>query len=152
MIPCVDLQNKSGQMRDELVAAATRVIDSGWYILGDELERFERNFADYCGVDFCVGVGSGLDALTLTLRAWKDLGLCNDGDEVIVPSNAYIATVMAVSENNLTPVLVEPDEFTFNLCAENVRVAISDKTRILLPIHLYGRLCDMPALRAVAQI
>ena len=150
MIPCVDLQIKSGKMRDELVAAATRVIDSGWYVLGDELERFEQNFANYCGVDFCVGVGSGLDALSLTLRAWKDLGLCKDGDEVIVPSNAYIATLMAVSENNLTPVLVEPNELTFNLCAKNVQAAISDKTRVVLPIHLYGRLCDMPALRAVA--
>ncbi|NCB94837.1 MAG: aminotransferase, partial [Clostridia bacterium] len=109
MIPFLDLKSINAEYREELIEAATRVIDSGWYIQGEECSAFEREFAAYCGTQFCVGVGNGLDALTLTLRAWKELGRLKEGDEVIVPANTYIATILAITENRLTPVLVEPD-------------------------------------------
>ena len=96
MIPFLDLKNINQQYREELIAACTRVIDSGWYIGGKELEQFEQNFAEYCGVKFAIGVANGLDALILTLRAWKELGKLQDGDEVIVPSNTYIASILAI--------------------------------------------------------
>jgi dTDP-4-amino-4,6-dideoxygalactose transaminase len=150
VIPNLDLRPRDKAFRDELIAVATKVIDSGIYILGDEVNKFESGFADYCGTSHCVGVGNGLDALTLTLRAWKDLGMCKEGDEVIVASNAYIATVLAISENNLRPVFVEPDEVSFNLSPQRVEEAITKSTRILLPVHLYGRLCDMHELMAIA--
>ena len=151
MIPTIDLRPREKTLRDDLIAAATKVIDSGVYILGDEVNKFESGFANYCGASHCVGVGNGLDALTLTLRAWKDLGMCKEGDEVIVASNAYIATVLAISENNLRPVFVEPDAVSFNLSPQRVEEAITKRTRILLPVHLYGRLCDMHELMAIAS-
>ena len=115
MIPFLYLKNINQQYREELITACTRVIDSGWYIGGKELESFEKNFAEYCGTQFAIGVANGLDALILTLRAWKELGKINDGDEVIVPANTYIASILAISANNLKPVLVEPDINTYNL-------------------------------------
>ena len=99
MIPFLDLKNINQQYRDELIAACTRVIDSGWYISGKELETFEQNFAHYCGTQYAIGVANGLDALILTLRAWKELGKLKAGDEVIVPSNTYIASILAISAN-----------------------------------------------------
>ena len=106
MIPFLDLKNINQQYRQQLIEACTRVIDSGWYIGGNELEQFEQNFAKYCGTQYAIGVANGLDALILTLRAWKELGKLKDGDEVIVPSNTYIASILAITANNLTPVLV----------------------------------------------
>ena len=116
MIPFLDLRAINAQYRDELVKACTRVIDSGWYIGGNELKQFENSFADYCSTKFAIGVANGLDALILTLRAWKELSKLKDGDEIIVPSNTYIASILAISANNLTPVLVEPDINTYNIC------------------------------------
>lgn len=151
MIPFLDLKAINSQYRDELVAAATRVIDSGWYIAGNELEQFEQAFASYCGTKHAIGVANGLDALILTLRAWKELGKLKDGDEVIVPSNTYIASILAISANDLVPVLVEPDLATYNLCPKQTEAAITAKTRAILPVHLYGQLADMPAIMAIAQ-
>ena len=150
-IPFLDLASVNKTLRSELIEATTRVIDSGWYIGGQELERFEADFANYCGVKHCIGVANGLDALILTLRAWKELGKLKDGDEVIVPANTYIASVLAITENNLTPVLVEPDSETFNLCAENVKASLTAKTRVLMCVHLYGQLANMPELMAIAK-
>jgi dTDP-4-amino-4,6-dideoxygalactose transaminase len=150
-IPFLDLASVNRTLRSELIEATTRVIDSGWYIGGQELEKFETDFASYCGVSHCIGVATGLDALVLTLRAWKTLGKLKEGDEVIVPANTYIASVLAITENNLTPVFVEPDSETFNLCPENVKASMTDKTRVLLCVHLYGRLADMPSLMALAK-
>ena len=113
MIPFLDLKKLNTQYRDELIEACTRVIDSGWYILGKEVEEFEKEFANYCGTKYAIGVGNGLDALTLILRAYKELGILSDGDEVIVPANTYIATILAITNNNLIPVLVEPDIDTY---------------------------------------
>ena len=137
MIPFLDLKAINAQYRDELVAAAARVIDSGWYIQGGEVEAFEGEFADYCGSKHCIGVANGLDALTLTLRAWKEMGLLKEGDEVIVPANTYIASILAITENRLKPVLVEPNEATFNLCPEKTAMAITADTRVILAVHLH---------------
>lgn len=151
MIPFLDLKAINAQYRDELVNACTRVINSGWYIGGDELSQFEQSFADYCGTEFAIGVANGLDALVLTLRAWKELGKLKDGDEVIVPSNTYIASILAITANNLTPILVEPDINTYNICPKNIEAVITDKTKVILPVHLYGRLADMPAILGIAK-
>ena len=151
MIPFLDLKAINAQYRDELIAACTRVIDSGWYIAGNELAQFEQEFASYCGAKHAIGVANGLDALILTLRAWKELGKLHDGDEVIVPSNTYIASILAISANGLVPVLVEPDLATYNLCPLQTEAAITAKTRAILPVHLYGQLADMPAIIDIAQ-
>lgn len=151
MIPFLDLKAINQQYRDELVEAATRVIDSGWYIQGQEVEAFEREFADYCGTRHCIGVANGLDALTLTLRAWKEQGKLKEGDEVIVPANTYIASVLAITENRLKPVLVEPDEVTFNLCPEKTAAAITPETKAVLAVHLYGQIAPMKEIMALAK-
>lgn len=151
MINFLDLKSVNAAHHDELASACDRVIRSGWYIGGRELANFETEFAKYCGSKHCIGVANGLDALVLTMRAWMALGRLAEGDEVIVPSNTYIASILAISENRLTPVLVEPDVTTFNLCPANVRKAITPKTRAILPVHLYGQLADMPQILAIAE-
>lgn len=151
MIPFLDLKSINAQYRDELVEACTRVIDSGWYIQGNEVKAFEKEFAEYCGTNHCIGVANGLDALTLVLRAWKELGKLKEGDEIIVPANTYIASILAITENRLIPVLVEPDLATYNLCSKNAEAAITDKTRAILPVHLYGQMADMPAIMEIAK-
>lgn len=151
MIPFLDLKLINEQYRNQLVEACTRVIDSGWYIAGNELTEFEQEFSRYCGSKHAVGVANGLDALILTLRAWRELGKLKDGDEVIVPSNTYIASILAISANNLTPVLVEPDLATYNLCPIKTEQAITQKTRVILSVHLYGQIADMPAIMRIAK-
>ena len=151
MIPFLDLKSINQQYRSKLIEACTRVIDSGWYIGGKELEIFEKNFADYCGAQFSIGVANGLDALILTLRAWRELGKIKDGDEVIVPSNTYIASILAITANNLTPILVEPDLNTYNINPLKIEQAITSKTRVILPVHLYGQLAAMPEIMIIAK-
>lgn len=151
MIPFLDLKAINQQYRDELLEAITKVVDSGWYVQGTEVKSFEQEFAGYCGTEHCIGVANGLDALSVTLRAWKEMGKLRDGDEVIVPANTYIASILAITENDLKPVLVEPDESTFNLCPLKTEQAITDKTRVILPVHLYGQLADMPAIMNIAK-
>jgi len=150
MINFLDLKKINEQYEKQLKEACARVIDSGWYICGAELNSFEKKFAAYCDTKYCIGVANGLDALILTLRAWKELGKLREGDEVIVPANTYIASILAITENNLTPVLVEPDLLTYNLCPINTKRAITSKTRAILAVHLYGQLANMPALMDVA--
>lgn len=151
MIPFLDLKTINQQYRAELIEACTRVLDSGWYIGGQELEKFEQHFAQYCGAEFAIGVANGLDALILTLRAWKELGKLQDGNEVIVPANTYIASILAITANNLTPVLVEPDEQSLNISPTAIQAAITAKTKVILPVHLYGQLADMPKIMQIAQ-
>jgi dTDP-4-amino-4,6-dideoxygalactose transaminase len=151
MIPFLDLLSINAREREALIAAFTRVLDSGWYIMGKELEAFEQEYAAYCGTRHCIGVGNGLDALTLTLRAWLELGVFAPGDEVIVPANTYIATILAITENRLTPVLVEPDTATCNLDARLIEQHLGPRTRALLPVHLYGQTADMTAINIVAR-
>jgi len=151
MINFLDLKSINAQYQEELKEACSRVIDSGWYIMGEELEAFEQEFAEYCGVKHAVGVANGLDALTLVIRAWKELGNLEAGDEVIVPANTYIASVLAITENDLVPVFVEPNPHTFNLCPDTVHAAISERTKAILPVHLYGLIAPMPELMAIAK-
>jgi dTDP-4-amino-4,6-dideoxygalactose transaminase len=151
MIKFLDLQAINRQYEAELKEACSRVIDSGWYIMGNELEQFEREFADYCGTKYCIGVANGLDALILTLRAWKELGKLKAGDEVIVQANTYIATILAITENDLIPVLVEPDLYTFNLSSAGIKAAITSKTKVILPVHLYGQISPMIEIMQIAQ-
>jgi dTDP-4-amino-4,6-dideoxygalactose transaminase len=151
MIPFLDLKAINQQHRQALIDAATRVIDSGWYVLGQEVKAFEQEFASYCGTQHCVGMANGLDALVLTLRAWKELGKLKEGDEVIVPANTYIASVLAITENRLKPVLVEPDEHSYNLCPDKLRAAITTKTKAIVAVHLYGQLAPMKAIMAIAD-
>lgn len=150
-IPFLNLAKLNNSYRQELIDAATRVIDSGWYICGNELTHFESQFAKYCGTKHCIGVANGLDALVLTLRAWKELGKLNDGDEVLVPANTYIASILAITENKLTPVLVEPNAITFNICPQNAEKAITSKTKAILPVHLYGQIAPMQEIMALAE-
>ena len=151
MINFLDLKSINSRYREELISAAIRVIDSGFYIQGTEHHLFEEEFATYCGVRHCIGVANGLDALILTLRAWKELGKLEDGDEVIVPSNTYIASILAITENRLVPVLIEPDVASYNLCPKKIEAAITLKTKAILPVHLYGQLADMPTIIEIAK-
>lgn len=151
MIPFLDLKAINAQYRDELVQACARVIDSGWYIQGAEVKAFEQEFAEYCGTKHCIGVANGLDALILVLRAWKEMGKLKEGDEVIVPANTYIASILAITENRLTPVLVEPDPATYNISPDNVRAAITERTKAIVAVHLYGQLADMPEIMSIAN-
>ena len=147
-IPFLDLKTPYRELQSEMDAAYRRVMESGWYVLGEEVEAFEREFAAYCGVKHCIGAGNGLDALHLILRAY-DIG---PGDEVIVPANTYIATWLAVSYTGARPVAVEPDARTYNLDPDRVESAITPKCRAILPVHLYGQPADMdPILRIARQ-
>jgi dTDP-4-amino-4,6-dideoxygalactose transaminase len=145
-VPFLDLKAPYAELRDELDAAYRRVMESGWFIMGDELRAFETEFAAYCGAKHCVGVGNGLEALHLILRG---LGV-GPGDEVIVPSNTYIATWLAVSYAGAKPVPVEPDPDTHNLDPERVHDAITPRTKAMIPVHLYGQCADMDPLRGLA--
>ncbi|CAH6882845.1 dTDP-3-amino-3, 6-dideoxy-alpha-D-galactopyranose transaminase [Vibrio chagasii] len=151
MIPFLDLKKINELHAKELKQACSRVIDSGWYLMGKELENFENDFSHYCGTKYCVGLANGLDALTITIRAWKELGKLKDGDEVIVQSNTFIASVLAITENNLVPVLVEPDPFTHNLSPSSIQAAITEKTKLILPVHLYGNISPMPEIVKIAN-
>lgn len=151
MIPFLDLKAVNLRYKAELTEACARVIDSGWYVSGGELLAFEEEFSAYCGAKHCIGVANGLDALTLVLRGWKELGRLQDGDEVIVPANTYIASVLAITANNLVPVLVEPDEETYTLSPACTIQALTERTRAILPVHLYGWLADMPAFQTIAR-
>lgn len=143
MIKFLDLYKINQSHKEELMKAFERVLDSGWYIMGNELKQFEKDFASYCDVKHAIGVANGLDALILIIRAYKELGIFKNGDEIIVPSNTYIASILAISANDLVPVLVEPDIKTYNLSAELIKNSINSKTVAILPVHLYGQLCKM---------
>ncbi|KFW98707.1 MULTISPECIES: DegT/DnrJ/EryC1/StrS family aminotransferase [Pectobacterium] len=151
MINFLDIKKINAQCEDELKDSFYKVLTSGWYITGNELYEFERKFSDYCGVKHTIGVANGLDALILTLRAWKELGKLKDGDEVIVQANTYIASILAITENNLTPILVEPNPKTYNLSPDTIRKAITSKTKAILPVHLYGQISPMDEIIHIAK-
>ena len=142
-VPFLDLKSLNAPYMDVLKNAACSVVESGWYIRGHFCERFEQAFAEYCGVKYAVGVGNGLDALTLILRASMELGRLHEGDEILVPSNTFIATVLAVSAVGLKPVLVEPSVNTYDMDPKQLEKACGARTRAILAVHLYGRLCDV---------
>jgi dTDP-4-amino-4,6-dideoxygalactose transaminase len=149
-VPFLSLREVNARYADQLKAAVARVIDSGRYVLGDEVAAFEAEFAAYCGTRHAVGTGNGLDALALVLRAWREMGELVEGDEVIVPANTFIASFLAISANGLQPVPVEPDPVTFTLDPARVDAAVGPRTRVIMPVHLYGRLADMAALGEIA--
>lgn len=146
-IPFLDLRAAYLELKPEIDEAIARVVSSGWYVLGPEVESFEVEYAAYCEAEYCVGLANGLDALHLALRA-LDVG---PGDEVIVPSNTYIATWLAVSQCGATPVPVEPDERTYNIDASRIEGAITPRTKVILPVHLYGQPADMDPILAIAR-
>ncbi|MGL5487912.1 MAG: DegT/DnrJ/EryC1/StrS family aminotransferase [Shewanella sp.] len=151
MINFLDLKSINKQYQQELKEACSRVIDSGWYIMGNELVQFETEFKEYCGTQHAIGVANGLDALILVLRAWKELGKLQAGDEVIVQANTYIASILAITENELVPVLVEPSPHTYNLTPELIKAAITPKTKAILPVHLYGYISPMREIMVIAK-
>ena len=146
-IPFLDIQASYHELKSEIDAAVQRVLASGWYILGAEVDAFEQDYAAYCGVQHCVSVANGLDALHLALRA-MDVG---PGDEVIVPSNTYIATWLAISQCGAVPVPVEPVEATYNLDPAKIEAAITSRTKVILPVHLYGQAADLAPILAIAK-
>ncbi len=151
MIPFLNLKKINEKHREKFEKAFGQVLDSGHYILGKEVEKFESEFADFCGTKHCLGVANGLDALVLILNGYKTMGRLKDGDEIVVPANTYIASIIAILLANLKPVLAEPDERTFNLSEATAASAITAKTKAILPVHLYGQLADMDSLRGLAD-
>ena len=150
-IPYLSLQAVTALHRDEIQEAVARVVDSGWYLQGEANARFEREYADYIGTQHCVGCGNGLDALILIFRAYKEMGVLHDGDEVIVPANTYIASMLSITENGLTPVLVEPRADNLQLDDSLIEQAITSRTRAILLVHLYGRNAWTPAIQRICE-
>ncbi|WP_027206782.1 DegT/DnrJ/EryC1/StrS family aminotransferase [Butyrivibrio fibrisolvens] len=146
-IPFVSFKPMERELGEDIRAAFERVFDNSWYIDGNEDKEFEESFARFCDSSYCIGVGNGLDALMLALKA---LGI-GEGDEVIVPSNTYIATALAVTYVGAMPVFVEPDIRTFNINPDGIEDAISSKTKAIMPVHLYGQPCDMDPIMAIAE-
>lgn len=150
MIKYCDLKKINSAHGAELHEAVLRSMDSGWYILGKEVRAFEDSFAEYCGCGYCTGTGNGLDALTIILLAYKELGVMNEGDEVIVPANTYIATILAITRAGLKPVLCEPSATTYNIDPDRITELITERTKAIMPVHLYGLSADMDNIIAIA--
>jgi dTDP-4-amino-4,6-dideoxygalactose transaminase len=151
MIEFLNLKEITRRDKESLMLAFENVLDSGWFILGNYVKQFEKEFSDFCGTKNCIGVANGLDSLILILEAYKHMGFMKDGDEVIVPSNTYIASILAISRAGLTPVLSEPDINTYLLDENLIEQKLTSKTRAILPVHLYGRLCNMTAINSLAK-
>ena len=151
MIKFLDLQKINAQYAEELKQAATEVIDSGWYLVGERVKLFEINLASYIGVKHAIGVANGLDALRLILKAWIEMGVMQEDDEVIVPANTYIASILAITDNRLKPVLVEPDINSYNLDISLIEQHITPRTKAIMVVHLYGQVCWSEELETIAQ-
>lgn len=151
MIKYCDLKKINSAYGAELQEAMLRAIGSGWYILGSEARAFEEQFAGYCGCKHCIGTGNGLDALTVILLAYRENGAIGEGDEVIVPANTYIATILAILHAGLKPVLCEPSPDTYCIDPSRIEALITERTRAIMPVHLYGQACDMAQITAIAR-
>jgi len=151
MIEFLPLKKINQEYKQELKKSFEEFLDSGWYVLGDGVKKFEDEWREFVGSKYCVGVGSGLDALELVFEAYKLLGMLKDGDEVIVPANTYIASIVAISNSNLKPVLVEPDIKSYNLNPKNIELSLSDKTKAILAVSLYGQSADFKAINEIAK-
>lgn len=151
MIKFLDLQKINAQYADELKQSAAEVIDSGWYLLGEKVHRFEQNICQYIGSPNAVAVGCGLDALRLIFSGYIELGVMQEGDEVIVPANTYIASILAITNNKLKPVLIEPNINTYNLNISLIEQHITEKTKAIMVVHLYGRVCWSTELEKIAK-
>ena len=152
MIPFLDLNAINERFEDQFRERFQAVLDSGYYILGDRVKAFEDEFAQYCGVSHCIGVGNGLDALRLILEAYVILGKLNDGDEVLVAANTFIATILAIKQVGLQPKLVEADTLTYNFDMVSLAESISPRTKAIMPVHLYGQLAPMDQIESFAKI
>lgn len=150
-VPFLDLKQINLKDYQEISRAIDEVIKGGWYIHGGRCKQFEKNFANYCGTKHCIGVANGLDALILILRAYKELGIMSDFDEVIVPANTYIASILAISANNMTPVLVEPDINNYLIDVDKIEAAITAKTKAIMVVHLYGQVTPMDKVWQLAE-
>ena len=151
MIKFLDLQKINAKHAVELKKVAAEVIDSGWFLMGERLYSFEKKLANYIGTNNAIGVANGLDALRLILKAYIDMGIMTEGDEVIVPANTYIASVLAITDNRLKPILVEPNNASFNLDTALIESQITSKTRAIMVVHLYGQVCWDEKLVALAK-
>ena len=147
MIPFLDLKAINARYKDEIKARIDGVLDSGWYLLGEQNKKFESNFAAYCGAKYCVGCANGLDALRLIIKAYG----FGKGDEIIAPANTYIASILAITDNGCSPVLVEPDLDTYNINPDLIEAKITDKTKAILVVHLYGQAVKMDKIWALAK-
>ncbi|MGN0730490.1 MAG: DegT/DnrJ/EryC1/StrS family aminotransferase [Treponema sp.] len=150
-VPFLSLKDVTAKYADEIHEAALRVIDSGWYLQGKENEKFEANYANYIGTKYCVGCANGLDALVWILRAYIELGRLHEGEEVIVPANTYIATILAITENGLVPVLVEPDINTLQIDDNLIEEKITSKTKAIMIVHLYGRCAYTEKIKEICE-
>lgn len=151
MIKFLDLKKINEPYETAFQEKLKSVLDLGWYILGKEVQVFESNFANYCGAKHCVGVGNGLDALVLIFKGYIQLGKLQKGDEVIVPANTYIASILAILQADLVPVLVEPKLETYNIDSSLIQEKITSKTKAVLAVHLYGQLAEMDAINTIAK-
>ena len=151
MVSYLDLKRVNASFEPALSAAVNRAVRSGWYLFGENVRRFEQDFAAYCGTGHCVGVGNGLDALTLIFMGYVSMGCMRAGDEVIVPANTYIASILAVLRAGLKPVLCEPEWDTCNIDPEKIEPLVSGRTKAIMAVHLYGRSCRMDEIREVAR-
>ncbi|HQE59913.1 MAG TPA: DegT/DnrJ/EryC1/StrS family aminotransferase [Spirochaetota bacterium] len=151
MIPFLPLKDINDSFEPDLSRKIMEVLSSGWYLLGKENEFFEKEFSSYCGTKHCIGVANGLDALILIFKAYKELGIMKNGDEVIVPSNTYIASILSISANNLVPVLVEPSLCSFLIDVDKIEEKITPKTKAILVVHLYGQVVDMNPVYTIAR-
>ncbi|WP_046227715.1 DegT/DnrJ/EryC1/StrS family aminotransferase [Paenibacillus dauci] len=147
MIQFLDLKKINLRHEQAIQESVAQVLHSGWYILGEQVKSFEAEFASYCGTRYCLGVANGLDALELIIHAYG----ISAGDEVIVPSNTYIASILSISANGATPILVEPDPQTYNIDPAKIEEKITEKTKAIMVVHLYGQTCDMQPIRELAQ-
>jgi dTDP-4-amino-4,6-dideoxygalactose transaminase len=151
MIPFLDLKKINTPYETAFEEKMKTVLENGWYILGEEVRAFESDFATYCGAKYCIGVGNGFDALVLIFKGYIELGNLKKGDEVIVPANTYIASILAILEAGLIPVLVEPKLETYNVDPDSIQEKITSKTKGILAVHLYGQLAEMDSINAIAQ-
>lgn len=147
MIKFLDLEKINNRFRTEIDARIKTILDKGWYLLGEEHEKFTKNFAEYCGTKYCLGVANGLDALNLIIKGYG----FSEGDEIIVPANTYIATILAITQNNCTPILVEPDINTYNINPDLIEEKITDKTKAIMVVHLYGQAVEMEKIWQIAK-
>ena len=151
MIPFLDLAKIEKQFSEEIKKSVNQVIDSGWFILGQNVQKFEQEFANFCGAKHAIGVANGLDALILIFRAYIEIGLLEEGDEVIIPSNTYIASILSITQNRLVPVFVEPNIESYNIDPQSIEHKITSKTKAIMIVHLYGQVAYNPEIASIAQ-
>lgn len=151
MIKYCDLKKITETYEPQLSEAISKVVQSGWYILGNEVKAFEQEFAKYCGCRYCIGTGNGLDALTIIMLAYKEIGTMEEGDEVIVPANTYIASILSIIQAGLKPVLCEPSWKSSNIDPEKIEELITPRTKAIMAVHLYGRCADIPQIEKIAR-